>query len=346
MTQASEIPDDWPVLDLETEPFDEPDGFDIDWGGDGSDLKRPVRAHVLQALRVESEPYSPPVSDLITLGDGREAEVELQRQKINFSQEHVPELLRMSRDRKLFTSSAENFEAWAPLFALRTLSELDASSIIDELIPLFDLHDDYYYVDLPKVFGPIGAAALEPLHTYITNQTRWYTGRSIACDALQAIAERHPELRERVVALLSETLQHAEHEDLATAAMSSLIDLDAIETLPLIRQAFQAGRIDEMMHGSWGDVLKELGIEPDEDDPLIEESRKRFEERHERFFPKAKREEILQSIRLYAKQKAEERERLRAINDRRAAAEKRKRSEKNKRKASTAARKANRKKRK
>jgi hypothetical protein len=75
-------------------------------------------------------------------------------------------------------------------------------------------------------------------------------------------------------------------------AMDALVELEAVEALPLIRRAFELGRIDEMARGGWGDVLDDLGVEPEEGDPLLDESRRRFEERQEQFFPRQRREQL------------------------------------------------------
>lgn len=50
-----------------------------------------------------------------------------------------------------------------------------------------------------------------------------------------------------MVEILSDVLREAEHEDevVCTGAMGALIDLKAVEALPLIRRAFELGRIDE-----------------------------------------------------------------------------------------------------
>ena len=50
-------------FDLEHAPLDNDDDLSaVDWGGDGSDLTRPVRAHILEALRPAAGPYAPGVS--------------------------------------------------------------------------------------------------------------------------------------------------------------------------------------------------------------------------------------------------------------------------------------------
>jgi hypothetical protein len=98
--------------------------------------------------------------------------------------------------------------------------------------------------------------------------------------------------------MLSDVLYDAEHYDevVNTAAMGGLVELGAVEALPFIRRAFELGRIDEMVYGPWGDVLDDLGIEPEEGDPLLAESRRRFEERHERLMPREQREQLLQAL--------------------------------------------------
>lgn len=123
-------------FDLEREPLDQSHPIERDWGGDGSDLRRPVRAHVLAALRSNAEPYPPPVDALLTLGDPREDGVEERRQALDLRQEHLPDLLRMARDRGLYTANGDTLEVWAPLHAVHALRELDASSAASELVPL------------------------------------------------------------------------------------------------------------------------------------------------------------------------------------------------------------------
>src|SRR6266487_5766746 len=193
--------DDEP-FDLEREPLDRPPPVERDWGGDGTDLSRPVRAHVLAALRPNIAPYPPPVDVLLTLGDPRNAGVVERRHALGFGQEHLPDLLRMARDRGLYTADGDTDEVWAPLHAFYALSDLDISAAVPEIIPLFDLEDDWYDRELPELLGKVGAPALEPIRAYLADHTRWGFGHSVACHALEQIARQHPELREQVVTIL------------------------------------------------------------------------------------------------------------------------------------------------
>src|SRR5207249_984697 len=95
-TSLSRDRDDEP-FDLEREPLDRPPPVARDWGGDGSDLSRPVRAHVLAALRPNTAPYPPPLDALRHLGDPHNAGVEERRNALGLGQEHLSDLLRMAR---------------------------------------------------------------------------------------------------------------------------------------------------------------------------------------------------------------------------------------------------------
>jgi hypothetical protein len=271
-------------FDLERAPLDDSDLSGADWGGDGSDRLRPVRAHVLAALTPSSGPYAPPLDALLTTDEG--SDVELLREELGIGQEHVPELIRMTRDRALNTAPGDSPQVWAPIYALEMLSELDPGAGVVDLVPLFDVDSEYFGEDLPQVIGRAGAAALAPVSTYLEDRTRWVWGHSRAADALKEVAGQHPELRGEVVGLLSGLLENAEHYHplAASGVLSALLDLKAAEALPVIRRAHERGSIDETVNGPWGEVLAELGLEPEPGDPLVAESRQRFDERHELMF--------------------------------------------------------------
>src|SRR5690349_4317930 len=89
-----------------------------DWGGDGSDLNEPVRAHVEAALVPTNTPYLPPVDELLRLGSALEEEPLARLAALNFTQTDVPELVRLSRDRKLNTTMDDIDETWGPIHAV------------------------------------------------------------------------------------------------------------------------------------------------------------------------------------------------------------------------------------
>lgn len=319
-------------FDLEQAPLDRPRGFETDWGGDDSDRTRPVRAHVLAALPPSVSPYPLPLRALIALGDDDVDDLVAEH---SIGQEHAPELVRMVRDRALVTAPTESPESWAPFHALHILERLDLSAHVNDLLPLFDTGLHELADELLWTLGTVGEAAIAPLLALMNDRTRWDMARSRAANALEVIARQFPAYRDEIVAAISALVQQAEEESegLVSLAVASLVELKAVEALPVIRRAFELGKVDESVPGTWGSVLDDLGVEPDPDDPLIDESRRRAEERYARMFPgPSTRPQLITSP------------------GRQAPAQKRSldqaRKEKHKRKAAKASRKANRKKRK
>jgi hypothetical protein len=268
-----------------TEPPDT--DLEYDWGGDGSDLNVPVRAHVEAALVPTAAPYPPPLDQLLQLGEIYEdPDGDARVAALGLTQEHVPDLVRMARDRALNTAPSDSDEVWAPIHALRALENLDISAVVGDLIPLFDVDSEWFGEGLIDVLGKAGPSALEPLGRYVQDRTRWISGRNYALETLGNLAERNPELRDRAVQVLRDTLDHAADNDPGTNGfvIGELIDLDAVEALPSIRHAFEQDRVDETVAGDWGEVLAELGQEPDPADDLVERSRQRREERRAAMF--------------------------------------------------------------
>lgn len=150
-------------FDLERAPLDRPQGFDIDWGGDGADLDRPVRAHVLTALQPSGGPYAPPLDALLQLGDSAPEVLEQYALEQHIGQEHVPELLRMARERELSTAYSNEPHVWAPMHALDLLKRLDLSHVVAELLPLFDVDFDRMNDELIDTVAGAGPSALLPM---------------------------------------------------------------------------------------------------------------------------------------------------------------------------------------
>ena len=246
--------------------------LEFDWGGDGSDLHKTVRAHVEAALVPTDGAYPPPLDQLLTLGNPLEvADVDKRIAQLGFSQEHVPDLVRMTRDRALNTMSSEADAGWAPIHALTALASLDVSAYVAELVPLFDIDSEWFGEELPDILGKAGQPALEPLRQYVQDKTRWLYGRWNAGSAVEQVGQQHPELRDQAIQILSDILAHAVDNDPESNGffLGDLLHLNAVEALPVIRDAFEKDMIDESIAGDWGEVLKALGQKVDQNDPLF-----------------------------------------------------------------------------
>ncbi|MFL5803904.1 MAG: hypothetical protein ACJ8CR_19445 [Roseiflexaceae bacterium] len=265
----------------------EPQAMEYNWGGDGSDLHEPVRAHVEAALVPSDDPYPPPLDELLRLGNPQtEADIPQRIAALGLIQAHVPDLLRMARDRALNTAQSDSDEIWAPAHALTALEQLDISAVVPELISLFDVDDEWSREQLVDLLSAAGPGALEPLGRYIQDHTRWVYGRLAAIEALGDLVDLHPDLRDQALAILSDAMERAADNapDVNGFLLGQLLDLDAVEALPVIQRAFEADAVDETIAGDWGEVLAALGQMPDLNDPLVERSRVRREARHGSMF--------------------------------------------------------------
>jgi Protein of unknown function (DUF1186) len=178
----------------------------------------------------------------------------------------VPELIRMATDLDLW--KGKGIALWAPVHAWRSLGQLHAVAAIEPLMQLFEDRDNEWAMqELPTVYCLIGPQAISGLSAYLSNAGNETWSRVTAADSLEKIATTHPEHRESCIASITEVLsQFLENEDLLNGLLiCNLIDLKAMETVPLIEQAFMAEMVDEMITGTWAAVQVELGLKNKED---------------------------------------------------------------------------------
>jgi HEAT repeat protein len=181
----------------------------------------------------------------------------------------------MATDRELRDIEGELYEDddpdyWAPLHAIYALGQLHAEEAIEPLVDLLpELFDDEWMLEeLAKVFGMLGPAAIPTLEAYLADTSREMYSRSYAANGINEIADMHPESREACIAIISKQLEKFEENDyeLNSFLVGDLIQLKAVEILPLIEQAFKAGRVDEFIVGL-DDALVAFGLKEREQFP-------------------------------------------------------------------------------
>jgi hypothetical protein len=211
--------------------------------------------------------YPEPVSRLLTLGDpGALGDDWPDYLGYGFGAEHVPDLIRMATDPALNLGDSNSTEVWAPLHAWRVLGELQAVEAIDPLLALLDdeeMKDDWAAEEMPVVFGKMGAPAIAPLAAQLADPRYSRYRRIAAVNGLSEIAQEHPGARTECVAVLTRRLDDPNNTDreLNGFLLASLLDLDAVESADVIRQAFERGNIDESIAGDWQEAAYELGLE-------------------------------------------------------------------------------------
>lgn len=215
--------------------------------------------------------YSPTVGKLLTIGDARNQPEWPNYLDLGLRAEHVPELITLATDTKLFWSETESREVWGPIHAWRTLGQLRATEAIEPLIPLFHELDesDWGGEELPEVYGMIGREAIPALTRYLADTTHIMWPRLTAANALERIAANDPTARAEVLVALTQQLeQYAVNDpELNSFLISYLVDLKAIEAAPLIERIFADDRVDLSIQGDWEDVQIALGLRTERETP-------------------------------------------------------------------------------
>ncbi len=123
--------------------------------------------------------YSPPVSNLLVLGD---TDVHHDERDLydGFTSEHIPELIRMMEDEDLHymewnPDGTPPPEVFAQVHAWRVLAKLGAVEAIPSFLGLLhsidDDMDDYIGEEIPVMLGKLGAPAIDPCREYLADRS-------------------------------------------------------------------------------------------------------------------------------------------------------------------------------
>lgn len=157
-------------------------------------------------------------------------------------------------------------EVWAYIHAWRALGQLRAEAAIEPLLSLLrfvdEIGDDWVAEELPVVYSMIGPVAIPTLIAYLADASHGLWARAAACAALTKIGQKHPEARDDCVAVLTRQLERFPEQDptLNADLIVGLVELNAVESAPVMERSFAADAVDLMMMGDWEDVQVELGL--------------------------------------------------------------------------------------
>ena len=195
--------------------------------------------------------YAPPLAQLLSIGEPAAERIDCQA--LGLTREHVPELIRMATDNRLHEASSDAPEVYAPLHAWRALGELRA---IEATKPLLSLlveweYDDWTRDDLPESLGRIGPAILPELSVFLTEESNGIYARGAAGATIEKVGTLYPEARGDCVKILADQVGRfvADDATLNGFLLGDLLNLQAVEALPVIERAFDAGCIDEEIAG-------------------------------------------------------------------------------------------------
>jgi PBS lyase HEAT-like repeat len=182
----------------------------------------------------------------------------------------VDELLRMAESPHLNMCDQDSAEVWAPIHAIRALGQLHAAETVPRLIRLIDEYkdDDWFREELPEVFEEIGPGAIPPLREALADSRNTRRCRTTASEGLAKIGTRYAECYSDAVAGIASVLEQTDRTqaELNGFLVSDLLELKAVETLPLLERVFRENRVDHWIV-DWGSVRDELGIDAPDPSP-------------------------------------------------------------------------------
>jgi hypothetical protein len=183
---------------------------------------------------------------------------------LELTAEHVPELTRLACDAALHTAESEDPAVWAPTHAWRALGQLRAVEAVAPLLGLLKerADDDWVDIELPYVFGLIGPGAVPHVTDFLADRSIPTEPLITAIRCLVEIAERNLSFRDECIGILAHRLNCGTENDPTVNGflISALIDLEAIETIGVIRHAFDQQVVDLSIAGDVEDVEMEFGL--------------------------------------------------------------------------------------
>jgi hypothetical protein len=218
--------------------------------------------------------YLPPLDQLVRLGEpecGHTCWMDYPG-RFGLGQEHVPELVRMLRDPEWAEADGDSPMVYASVHAWRALGQLRAEAAIPALLDLIreaDEDDDWVTEDLSTVFEHIGRAAFDPLVALFRDRSAGEKARVRAASAFTDVVRAAPDLRGEAVRVLTRALDAytPESASLHVYLISDLLQLQALESLPSMRRAFQEDRVDTDLM-DWEEVEVTLGFKKQRSMPL------------------------------------------------------------------------------
>jgi len=206
--------------------------------------------------------YTDPVRRLLSIGESWEndpAKWPDYAAKFGLGSEHIAELIRLACDTVLYGGDSDSAEVWAPVHARRVLGQLRAEESVLPLLAFLksaELDDDLTDMELPVVFGLIGATAIPSIAAFIWDQSASPFPAPTAIAGIKEIARRHPACRGECISVLGRLLERPGDTDPAVKgfAVSALIDLEAVEAIDAIRDAFRRESVDISIAGDEEDV--------------------------------------------------------------------------------------------
>lgn len=209
--------------------------------------------------------YSEPVSKLLFLDLPEEDNDVKYYQTLGITIDNVNELIQMATDVELLRSDDEKPEFWGAFHAWRALGQLQYVEAIPKLLNLFDIFNDdlelILFIDqeLSEVFKSMGISAIPMLMAYINADSIPSESKLFAMEYIGRLGNSY---RDESVQFLNNFLCSANSESsvLAGYAVGALVALNSVESIDIIRDAYNRQCVDLEISGDIEDVEIDFGL--------------------------------------------------------------------------------------
>ena len=226
--------------------------------------------------------YTDPVNRLLNYGSCQEIQGWPDYLKLGSTHEHISELIRMVTDRELLWADQDSLEVWAPVHAWRTIGQLRAEKAIKPLIGLFNelVDDDWASDEFPEVMALFGEKAITPLKEYLFDSSNKELARATAANCLEKIGNDNSSLKNGCISILTKYLEQSavDAPTLNGLVIAHLIELEAVDSIDVIRKAFNNGNVDLTVAGDIQNVEILLGLREKRETPQPNYFNPEFEE--------------------------------------------------------------------
>jgi hypothetical protein len=209
--------------------------------------------------------YSEPVSQLLFLDLPEEDDDVIDYQTLGITINNVNELIQMATDVELLRSDDEKQEFWGTFHAWRALGQLQYVEAIPKLLNLFDIFEDEFELSLFfdqeffEVFKSMGISSIPVLMNYINADSIPSESKLLAMEYIGRMGHSY---RDESIKFLNDFLRfvNSELSELAGYAVGALLDLKSVESIDIIRDAYNRQCVNWEINGDIEDIEIELGL--------------------------------------------------------------------------------------
>ncbi|AFY71222.1 hypothetical protein Pse7367_2971 [Thalassoporum mexicanum PCC 7367] len=223
-----------------------------------------------------------PVAKLLSYGECQDMNYQKLAdygKEFGITTEHIPELIQLALTRNNPQFKPQKLEAWGAVHAWRVLAQLEAKAAIVPLLDLFDRSttDEWVDEEMPQVYAAIVLKHEDEVFTalsgYLADTSNSDHGRVTAMECFLAIGQKHLTLNDKSIAALTTQLEKYKQNsiDLNSYLVDDLIQLAAESAAPVVKKAYDAGRVDPIVVGDWEELEYAFGLK--EPPPMSEEDK-------------------------------------------------------------------------